>query len=134
MAGHDLEVLPAALVPLTIEMHVCVGPDRLREQVRSAILSKLNSGLQPDGSLGLFHPDRIVMGERFYLSPLYAAAQAVDGVIDVRITRFAREDQPDQQGLLDGYLAPGIAEAFSIANDPNFPERGTFTLIVQGGL
>lgn len=134
MAGHDLEVLPAALVPLAIEMQVCVAPDHLREQVRSAILARLTSGLQPDATPGLLHPDRIVMGERFYLSPLYAAAQSIDGVIDVRITRFGREDQPDQQGLADGYLTPGVAEAFAIENDPNFPERGTFTLIVQGGV
>ena len=133
MAGHDVEVLPAALVPLAIEMHVCVESNHFREQVRGAILRKLTSGLQPDSTPGLFHPDRIVMGERFYLSPLYAAAQSVDGVIDVRITRFEREGQSDQQGLIDGYLTPGVAEAFAIENDPNFPERGMFTLIVEGG-
>ena len=27
-----------------------------------------------------------------------------------------------------------VAEAFAIENDPNFPEHGTFTLIVQGGV
>jgi Baseplate J-like protein len=134
MAGHDIEVLPAALVPLAIEMHVCVARDHFREQVRSAILRKLTSGLQPDATPGLFHPDRIVMGERFYLSPLYAAAQSVDGVVDVRISRFGREGQSDQQGLIDGYLTPGVAEAFAIENDPNFPERGRFTLIVEGGV
>jgi hypothetical protein len=26
-----------------------------------------------------------------------------------------------------------VAEAFAIENDPNFPERGRFTLIVEGG-
>jgi hypothetical protein len=134
MAGHDLEIVPAALVPLSIEMHVCVAANHFREQVRTAILAKLTSGLQPDGSPGLFHPDRIVMGEPFYLSPLYAAAQSVDGVVDVRITRFAREDQPGGQGLADGFLQPGITEAFSIQNDPNFPEHGIFTLIPEGGV
>ncbi|AFL88423.1 putative phage Mu protein gp47-like protein [Terriglobus roseus DSM 18391] len=134
MAGHDVEVMPAMLVPLSIEMHVCTGANRYREDVRTAILSKLNSGIQPDGSPGLFHPDVIVMGERFYMSPLIAAVQSIAGVSDVRITHFEREGQPGQQGIIDGFLTPGLTEAFSIANDPNFPEHGTFKLIVEGGL
>ncbi|WP_294539564.1 baseplate J/gp47 family protein [uncultured Rhodoblastus sp.] len=135
MAGHDLEIRPALLTPLAIAMDICVAPNRYRADARAAVLGKLTSGLQPDGTPGLFHPDRLVMGERFYLSPLYAAAQEVDGVIDARVTRFAREDRPqDAQGLIDGYLTPGATEAFSIANDPNFPEHGAFTLTLRGGL
>jgi len=134
LAGHDVEVMPASLVPLSIEMHVCASANRYREDVRSAILAKLNSSTQPDGTLGLFHPDVIVMGEPFYMSPLIATAQSIAGVYDVRITRFEREGQPGQQGIVDGFLTPGITEAFSIANDPNFPEHGTFKLFVEGGL
>lgn len=134
MAGHDVEVMPATLVSLAIEMHVCAAANRYRDDVRTAILARLNSGTQPDGTPGLFNPDVIVMGQRFYLSPLYAAAQAVPGVSDVRVTRFEREGQPSQQGLADGYLSAGITEAFAIANDPSFPEHGTFRLVVEGGL
>jgi hypothetical protein len=135
MAGHDLELLQATLTPLSIAMDVCVAPDHYRADVGAAILGKVTSGLQRDGTPGLFHPDRLIMGERFYLSPIIAAAQAIDGVIDVRVTRFAREDRPqDPRGLADGYLTPGATEAFSVANDPNFPEHGAFALTLKGGL
>jgi hypothetical protein len=35
--------------------------------------------------------------------------------------------------LLAGFLTPATTEAFTLRNDPNFPERGTFTLTVDGG-
>lgn len=134
MACHDLEVIQARLIPLDIELRVCVEQGHFREPVRRAILAQLTGGLQPDGQPGVFHPDRFIMGERFYLSPLIAAVQAIDGVASVTPTRFARQDLPSSQGIHDGYLEPSLSEAFVLANDPNFPDRGRFTVRLEGGL
>src|SRR5271166_992842 len=134
MAGYDLEVEDAVRVPLRVAMHVCVAPSFIAVDIQQALLGVFTSGLQPDGTPGVFNSQLFLMGELFYLSPLYAAAQAVDGVASVTITRFEREQAPDGKGLRDGVLIPGPLELFELANDPNFPERGLFELTVDGGL
>ena len=134
MAGYDLEVEDAVRVPLRVAMHVCVAPDYIAADVEQVLLGVFTSGLQPDGTTGVFNPQAFRMGEPFYLSPLYAAAQAVAGVASVSITQFERELAPDDTGLRTGVLVPGPLELFELANDPNFPERGQFELSVDGGL
>jgi hypothetical protein len=134
MAGYDLEIEDAVRVPLRITMHVCVDPSFIAADVQKALLAFFTSGLQPDGTPGVFNPQLLLMGEPFYLSPLYAAAQAVDGVASVTITRFEREQVPSATGLQNGVLIPDSIELFELANDPNFPERGLFELTVDGGL
>jgi hypothetical protein len=134
MAGYDLEVEDAMRVPLRIAMQVCVAPGFVAVDVEQVLLGLFTSALKADGSPGVFNPQVFLMGEPFYLSPLYAAAQAVDGVASVTISRFEREQAPDDKGLRDGVLVPGPIELFELANDPNFPERGLFELTVDGGL
>ncbi len=81
----------------------------------------------------MFYPDKFVMGQRYYLSPLIAAAQNVTGVASVEVTTFQRSDTPGNAGLLAGYLQPATTEAFQLRNSADYPERGTFTLTVDGG-
>jgi hypothetical protein len=133
MAGYDLEVADAVRVPLRVAMHVCVAPGYVAADIEQLVLGLFTSGLRPDGTPGVFNPQLFLMGEPFYLSPLYAAAQEIDGVASVTITRFEREQAPDGTGLSTGVLVPGPLELFELANDPNFPERGLFELTVDGG-
>ena len=74
------------------------------------------------------------MGQPYYLSPLIAAAQAVDGVLNVRVDAFQREADRSDDGTAAGVLVPERLELFELANDPNYPERGYFVLTVDGGL
>jgi len=134
MAGYDLEVEDAVRVPLHIAMHICVAPDYVATDVEQVLLDIFTSGLRPDGTPGAFNAQAFLLGEPFYLSPLYAAAQAVEGVASVRVTRFEREQAPDDAGLRTGVLLPDPLELFELANDPNYPERGQFELTVDGGL
>ena len=134
MAGVDLAVEDGSQVPLLIQMSVCVRPDYVATDVEQALLAVFNSTVQPDGTPGLFNPGRLDLGQPFYLSPLMAAAQAVDGVASVQVLTFERQDQPGNQGLLAGVLTPQPLEFFVLDNDPNFPERGRFELTVNGGL
>lgn len=133
IAAQDLEVEQAKVVPVAIRMHVCTYPDYFTADVRSALLKIFNNRMLPDGRVGVFHPDRFTLGQRFYLSPLYAAAQAVDGVESVRILTFQRQDRPGPDGLQLGYLEADRTEQLVLDNDPNFPERGTFALELDGG-
>ncbi len=126
MAGTDLEIEKARMVPLKVSMHVCVKRDYFRMDVSTALLELFNNRT-------VFNPDNFTLGSRFYLSPLYAAAQGVDGVESVRIKTFERADFPGGDGLKSGFLDAHRTEVFTLDNDPNFPERGTFDLQLDGG-
>jgi hypothetical protein len=124
MAGYDLEVEDTLEVPLRIGMHVCVKDGYIAADVERALLGIFSDQMLPDGTLGVFHPDNLDLGQPIYLSTLYARAQAVDGVASVSITRFEREATPgDPTGLTNGVLVPDRLELFMLENDPNFPER-----------
>jgi predicted phage baseplate assembly protein len=133
MAGYDLEVDAPRFVSLQIEMHVCAKPDYFRSDVKAALLEIFSNRILPDGRHGIFHPDNFTFGQTVWLSPLYAAAQAVDGVASVQISVFQRQGQDDPKPLLDGFLPMGRLEIARCDNDPNFAERGVFRLTVGGG-
>ena len=133
MAGYDLEVDAPRFVSLQIEMHVCVKPDYFRTDVEAAILEIFSNRILPDGRRGVFHPDNFTFGQTVWLSPLFAAAQAVDGVQSLQITVFQREGQDDPKPLQDGFLPMGRLEIARCDNDPNFAEHGVFLLTVGGG-
>ncbi|MUL63112.1 hypothetical protein BOO86_01435 [Mycobacterium sp. CBMA 234] len=133
MAGVDLEVQDGVQVPLLIQMKVCAAADYVAADVRQALLAVFNADLLPDGTPGLFNTSRFVLGQPFYLSPLIAAAQRIDGVSAVRVCTFERQDQPGIGGLSAGVLIPQPLEFFVLANDANYPERGRFDLTVEGG-
>lgn len=131
--GHDVEVELARYVPLKIELQICVKPHYLRGHVEGALLDVFSSGKRQDGTLGFFHPDNLTFGEGIYLSKLVAAAQAITGVESARVNRLERLDEGDQGELAEGILKLGPSEVPQLANDPNFPERGTLKIILRGG-
>ena len=133
MAGHDLEVDAPHFVSLEIEMHVCVSPDYFRSSVKAALLELFSNRVLPDGRRGFFHPDNFTFGQSVYLSRVYAAAQSVTGVTSVHITKFKRQNSDDESPLENGFLKLGRLEIARLDNDPNFAERGVFTLTLGGG-
>ncbi|MGD8308894.1 MAG: putative baseplate assembly protein [Chromatiales bacterium] len=131
--GHDLRIVPACYAPLHIAMEVCVDPDYLRGHVQEALERVFGTGTLADGGPAFFHPDRLSFGEGVYLSPLIAAAQAVEGVESARVTRLQRLfEQPDHE-LANGVLPLGPLEVARCDNDPSFPEHGRFELSMLGG-
>jgi hypothetical protein len=133
MAGYDLEVDAPRFVSLQIEMQVCVKPDYFRTDVKAALLEIFSNQVLADGRRGVFHPDKFTFGQTVYLSPLYAAAQAVDGVESVEITVFQRQGQDDLKPLQAGFLPMGRLEIARCDSDPNFAEHGVFVLTLGGG-
>ncbi|MBI2877059.1 MAG: putative baseplate assembly protein [Candidatus Tectomicrobia bacterium] len=132
MAGHDLEVDGPRYVSLEIEMVVCVKPGYFTSHVKAALLERFSNRILPDGQRGVFHPDNFTFGQTVYLSPLYQAAQTLAGVDSVEITKFQRQGIPSQEALDAGKLELGRLEIARLDNDPNFPERGVFNLILKG--
>lgn len=133
MAGHDLEIDSPHYVSLEIAMFVCVRSDYFRSDVGAALREIFSSGTLADGRKGIFQPDFFTFGQTVYLSALYAAAQAVEGVASVQIRTFQRQGLPETSGLTNGFLAMNRLEIARLENDPNFAERGIFKLELGGG-
>jgi predicted phage baseplate assembly protein len=134
MAGQDVGVDTPVHVPLEVELEVCVCPGYARSDVQGALSDLFSSRVLPDGRRGRFHPDNFTFGQTVYLSPLIAAAQNTPGVCGVTATVFQRDSDPASSRLEAGFLPMGRLEIPELASDPSFPERGTFTLRMEGGL
>jgi hypothetical protein len=133
MAGYDLEIDGPRYISLELKMQVCVLPNYFRSDVKAALLEVLSDRILPDGRRGVFHPDNLTFAQPVYLSPLYAAVQAVAGVSSVNITTFQRQGQPSTVPLNTGKLILGRLEIARLENNPNFPERGVLRLQMEGG-
>lgn len=135
LAGHVLEFRTPVMVPVELAMRVCVQPGTLRDTVHEQLMRIFSSGRFADGSTGLFHPDRFTFGSPLLLSRLYAAAQSVDGVRHVDVTRLRRQGVAgaSNDALDTGRLTVGDYEIPLLANDPNFPDRGTVSFTMEGG-
>lgn len=131
--GHDVTVRSARLIPLIIELRVCVHPHYLRGHVEAELLDVFSNRLIPDGRKGFFHPDNLSFGEGIYLSRLVASAQAVEGVDSVEVTKLERAGEGPNGEIEDGLLRLGPLEVAQVDNDPSLPENGTFTLTIGGG-
>lgn len=133
MAGYDLEIVGPVYVSLEVEMTVQVKPTSFRQTVADALMDVFSNRVLPGGQRGIFYTDNYTFGQPVYLSALYAAAQAVEGIDSVEITTFQRQGFPSQQGLSDGELVMDWLEIARLDNDPNFPEHGILHLNVEGG-
>lgn len=131
--GHDLAVRPAVQVSLDIAMTVCVAPRHLRAHVEAALRARFGAGCRPDGSLGYFHPDRLSFGDDIAVSRLLAAAQAVDGVESVTLTRLERLYEGPNNELARGVLPIGPLEIARADSDPTAPENGRVNFEMRGG-
>ncbi len=133
LAGHDLAVNGPDYVPLDIAMVVTAQPDHFQSDVEAGLLEVFGNGVMLDGRRQVFNLDNFSFGQPVYLSVIYAAAQSVDGVAAVEITKFQRRDRPDGDGLSLGRLDFARLEIARLDNDPDFPERGTFQVTMRGG-
>jgi hypothetical protein len=139
--GHDLVVSQAEYAPLDLAITICVLPAYLRAHVEAALLDVFSNRDLPNGGKGFFHPDNLTFGEGIFVSRIVAAAQAVAGVQNVRVTRLERwefvepaPNETDADELPAGsVLTLGPLEIARLDNDPDFPENGRLSLDMRGG-
>jgi hypothetical protein len=134
LAGYDLEIRPPLFVPLDLAIRVCAGDGYFRADVKAALARVFSAVSESDGTTGFFHPDNFSFGDPVYLSRIYAAATAVDGVRSVEVTRFQRWGKATADELAHGFIQPASVEILQLANDPSFPEGGRLDLDVGGGI
>lgn len=132
MAGYDLEISNPVVVPLDIEMHVCVASGYSPDTIRQELLLVFSSKINPDGSRGFFYPDNFTFGQTVFLSPVYQAATAVTGVASVVIKVFQRFGEALSGELDAGEIKMAASEVARLTNDPDFPENGIIKITVDG--
>jgi hypothetical protein len=133
LAGYDLEIRSAEYVPLDIEFELCVEPEYFRGDVVEAVREALSHRVNRDGRRGFFHPDNFTFGQPVYLSAIYAAIEAVQGVQSAFLTVFRRFGKTDNGELASGVLPIGAWEIARLDNDPNFMENGVLHITAGGG-
>ncbi len=134
LAGYDLVVRAARYVPLAIELRVCVAAGHFRGDVLEAVARVLSNRAFADGTRGFFHLLEFSFGQPVYLSRLYAAVEAVEGVESATVTTFKRYWEAERDELDRGMIAIGEMEIARLDNDANFPENGVLQLTAIGGL
>jgi hypothetical protein len=133
LAGQDLQLESPQYVSLQIELQVCVDPNYFREDIERSLLQVLSNQILPNGQKGLFYPDNFTFGQTVYLSPVYAAARSVPGVISVTATQFQPQGVSSPQNLAAGQIKLGSMQVARLDNDPNFPDHGQLILVMEGG-
>ncbi len=89
-------------VYIAVSVGVDIDPAYPHQATLNQVQAALNPGLNPDGTSGYFAFAKLNFGQGIFLSALYAAIQAIDGVSDVTITVLRR-------------VGPGPADAPSLA-------------------
>ena len=129
MAGYDVEIDGPVYVPLDISLDVCVKPGYFQADVLQRLLSAFGTAAD-----GLFYPGNFTFGQPVYLSKVYQAAMAVDGVASVSAEVFQRFGRPADQELTNGLIPMAALEVARLSNDKNFPENGQIQFSMGGGL
>jgi len=133
LAGYDLEIRSAEYVPLELAFELCVEPDHFRGDVVEAVRQALSNRVNADGSQGFFHPDNFTFAQNVYLSQIYAAIEAVQGVLSAFVTIFRRFGKTDNGELASGILPIGPWEIARLDTDPAFQENGVLRITAGGG-
>ena len=141
LAGDDVEIEPARMVPVEIQMSVCVEPGYYRDDVRRALLRRFSTQVFSDGSRGFFHPDNFSFGQPLYLSAVVAAAMGVAGVMSVNLdprtsgeqNAFGARFAPRLEAYDAGKIEVSRQEVIRLDNDPNHREFGIIGFDFKGG-
>ncbi len=134
LAGQDLELDNPQYVPLQIQLEVCVDPSYFQSDVQQSLMQVLGSDISSTGQKGFFYPDNFTFGQTVYLSLIYAAARKVAGVTSVRASAFQPQGLNATTQYLDaGEITIGRLQIARLANDPNFPNHGQLSLVLEGG-
>lgn len=133
LAGYDLEIDAPRLVPLDIELRVCVEATARPDAVSAALFHRYSARGLRDGTRGFFHPDRWTFGQSVYVSEIIDVAMRLPGVHWVQPVRFRRFARDAAGELEAGRIDLGRLEVAQVQNDPVSPERGRIAFTLEGG-
>jgi hypothetical protein len=132
--GKDLDVRSPEFVSLELALTICVVAGHFRAEVEVELRDVFTSGTRGNGQPGFFHPDNFTFGDPVILSRIIAAAMAVEGVDAVFVDRFRRQSDPLTDAIASGVLEVGRLEVIRLENSRDFPEHGSLSLTMRGGV
>ncbi|HEY2858174.1 MAG TPA: hypothetical protein VGJ21_07140 [Terracidiphilus sp.] len=133
LAGYESFAPPPTLLSIDLQITVCVQDGWLSSDVEAGVLSRLADAKRSDGTEGFFFADRFTFGTPLYRSNLEAAIQGVDGVNGVLDIEYRQRGASNLFQTLPEVMQFGSNQILRVANDPDFPERGTIRVFAEGG-
>ena len=133
LAGYESYAPQPDLVAIDLQITVCALAGWLSSDVEQGVLNRLGNAMRPDGSSGFFFADRFTFGTPLYRSRLEAAIQGVAGVSGVLLVQYRRRGATATFLDLPEVLPLGSSEILRVDNNPDYPERGTIRVFVEGG-
>jgi predicted phage baseplate assembly protein len=132
-AGREVIVANPKFVSLDLVIRICVEPFAFPGQVKERILEILfgRRGVRP--VKGFFDPDNFTFGTPLRRSALEAVLHDVAGVRSV----LGMDIRPVGEAPIEAFTFLSFSvdpdQIIRLENDPLFPERGSLTLVTEGG-
>jgi len=129
-AAREVYVPDPVYADIDLEIHICVQPYAYTGEVKEKVLLAL---VNHKTNNGFFSADNFTFGTFLRRSQLEATIQSVPGVRAVDSTYIRRRGYFDWQLLTGPYLPVGAHEVIRLENDPDYPDRGSLDLVMEGG-
>ena len=131
LIGEDLEIRGPRLVPLEIDVKLCVDGEFWPEDVRSVLEREFSDGFTSDGRRGFFHPDEWTFGQYLRSSEILGRVHQVAGVDHVVSVDMQRFDAitPGTEDVIE----VAVNEIVQVRNDPDHMELGVIRFDLRGG-
>ena len=101
--------------------------------MEAAIEALSGRGRRTAAKPGLFDPANLTFAQPVYLSQVYAAVEAVEGVDSAEVLVFRRHGRLPAGEVEQGFIPVGAWEIAQLDNDPNRMENGSLTITAAGG-
>ncbi len=124
LAGREAYPADPRYADLDIEVTICAQPFAYPGAVKEAVMEALEA---------FFSPDNFTFGQPLYRTALEAAAQNAYGVRAVERIMFRRWGRFDWREFTEYRYEVSLQEIVRLQNDPAYPERGSLSVIVEGG-
>jgi hypothetical protein len=128
MAGREVVLIDAVPVGIDMTIEIEVKTNYFQSEVRNAVHLALGTG-----PAGFFEYGRLRFGEDLHASDIYQVLFDLDGVEDVRITRFKRSGNQYIDMSVNGHICLEGLEIAICDNDLRKPERGEYRILLHGG-
>ena len=128
-AGRPAAVSDPDYADIDLIITVCVQPFAYPGQVEARVLAALVGNSKTNG---FFSADNFTFGDPLRRSQLEAVIHRVPGVRATGEIKIRRRGYFDWQ-VLTGPYEVGQREVLRLENNPDYPERGTLELIMEGG-
>ncbi|MDA9504177.1 hypothetical protein XI09_05245 [Bradyrhizobium sp. CCBAU 11386] len=133
MAGTESYVDDPDYLSLDLDIHVCARPDAFAGDVKRRLIAALSPAGSVGNTAGFFAPDNFSFGQPLERSALEAAIQQVPGVAGVLCVHYRVRGRSAGLAEMGDVVPVGVDQIIRCDNDPSSPERGAFSLLVEGG-